>query len=709
MGLTRESVGRQATDPGLEIRRGKPESRVVALAGNPNVGKSTVFNALTGMHQHTGNWPGKTVTGAQGVCRRGGREYVLVDVPGCYSLLAHSPEEEVARDFICFGQPDAVIVVCDATCLERNLNLVLQVMEAVPRVVVCVNLMDEAKKKGLALDLEELSRRLGTPVVAAAARSGRGLDGLLDAVETACSGHAQVRRIPYPEALEQAIEQLLPAAEAVCPPGCSPRWLCARLLDGDSALRQALWGGDPVWLGGESPLEKARKYLSDAGWDARRIQDTMAAAFVGQAEELCRGIVRGPADYRRLDRRLDAVFTSRAAGFPLMLTLLCLLFWITVTGANIPSELLSRALFRLEGWLASLWAGSVLPGWLGELLIGGVFRTVAWIISVMLPPMAIFFPLFTLLEDSGYLPRVAFNLDRCFQKCRACGKQALTMCMGLGCNAAGVVGCRILDSPRERMIAMLTNSFVPCNGRYPTMIAVITMFFLGGAAGLGASLLSAVCLALVIVLGVGMTLLVSRILSGTVFRGMPSSFTLELPPYRRPQVGKVLVRSLLDRTLFVLGRALSVAAPAGALIWLLANWNVGGRSLLAWCTGFLDPLGRLLGMDGVILTAFLLGLPANEIVLPLMLMAYTAQGALTEIPDLAALQGILEANGWTWATGVCVILFSLMHWPCSTTCLTVRRESGSWKWAAAAFLIPTAAGMAVCFLFSGAARLLGWG
>ncbi len=329
----------------------------------------------------------------------------------------------------------------------------------------------------------------------------------------------------------------------------------------------------------ESVWEAACQSLSHAGWDARQIQDAMAAAFVGQAEELCRGIVRGPADYRRRDRRLDAVFTSRAAGFPIMLLLLCLLFWITVTGANIPSELLSRALFRLEAWLASLWAGSVLPAWLGDLLIGEVFRTMAWIVSVMLPPMAIFFPLFTLLEDSGYLPRVSFNLDRCFQKCRACGKQALTMCMGLGCNAAGVVGCRILDSPRERMIAMLTNSFVPCNGRYPTMIAVITMFFLSGgagpgdeagvgsAAGLGSSLLAAACLALVIVLGVGMTLLVSRILSGTVLRGIPSSFTLELPPYRRPQVGKVLVRSLLDRTLFVLGRAQAVAAPAGARIW----------------------------------------------------------------------------------------------------------------------------------------------
>lgn len=712
MGLTRDSVGKQASGQEFHVRRREPEERVVALAGNPNVGKSTVFNGLTGLRQHTGNWTGKTVANAQGICRLDGRIYRLVDVPGCYSLLAHSPEEEVARDFICFGRPDAVVVVCDATCLERSLNLAVQILEAAPRVVICVNLLDEAKKKGLQVDWKALSQKLGVPVVGTAARSGKGLSRLLQAVEEECQRpDAAPRPVPYPEAVEAVLEKLLLEAETVCPSGLSPRWLCARLLDGEEAFFRALVQNMLLSQEEAERLKhlqaRARAELSATGWDRDQIRDVMAEAFVRQAEELCRETVQESADSYRRDRKLDALFTSRLTGFPIMLLLLCGVFWLTVTGANYPSELLSRGFFWLEARLAEWLLGDGLPAWLGELLVFGVFRVVAWIVSVMLPPMAIFFPLFTLLEDFGYLPRVAFNLDRCFQKCQACGKQALTMCMGLGCNAAGAVGCRIIHSPRERLIAMLTNSFVPCNGRYPSMIAVITMFFLGGAAGLGASLLSAGALALVIVLGIFMTLLVSRILSGTILKGMSSSFVLELPPYRQPQIGQVLIHSVLDRTLFVLGRALAVAAPAGALIWVLANCQMGDRSLLAWCTGFLDPLGRLLGLDGVILTAFLLGFPANEIVLPLVIMAYTSQGTLTEIGDLSALRDLLTANGWTWVTGVCMILFSLMHWPCSTTCLTIRRESGSLKWAAAAFLIPTVAGMAACFLFHGVVTLLG--
>ena len=426
------------------------------------------------------------------------------------------------------------------------------------------------------------------------------------------------------------------------------------------------------------------------------------------AEAVCAGAVKcTKEDYARRDRRLDRIFTSRATGIPVMLALLAGVFWLTIQGANYPSQLLSDGLFWLQDRLTDLFTYWNAPEWLHGALVLGVYRVLAWVVSVMLPPMAIFFPIFTLLEDFGYLPRVAFVLDHAFQKARACGKQALTMAMGFGCNAAGVVGCRIIDSPRERLIAMLTNSFVPCNGRFPTLIAIITMFFTGTGAGPGRPLLSALLLTGVIVLGVFLTFQVSRLLSATVLKGVPSSFTLELPPYRRPRVGQVIVRSVLDRTLFVLGRAVMIAAPAGLLIWVLANVQVGGVSLLAYCTGFLDPLGRALGMDGVILAAFILGFPANEIVIPIMLMAYLATGSLTGYESLDALRTLLTDQGWTWLTAVCTTIFSLVHWPCSTTCMTIRKESGSWKWTLLGFALPTAIGMALCFLVATTARLLG--
>ncbi len=713
MGLTHSSTGLGAVDSALVIQKRSPQDRVVALAGNPNVGKSTLFNALTGMNQHTGNWPGKTVTNAQGRCERAGRGYVLVDLPGTYSLLAHSAEEEVARNFICFGPHDAVAVVCDATCLERNLNLVLQAMELTGRVVVCVNLMDEAKRKGISIDLDLLSQRLGVPVVGTVARKKRSLDRFLDALETAAGGDPAPPPSPvrYPERVERAIEALLPLLEGPCGGRLSPRWLALKLLEGDRALLEeasAALGRD---LSAEASLtaetEAQRAELARWGIDGDRLRDLMVSALVSAAERLCRGVVsRQGEGYDHTDRRLDRVLTSRRTGYPIMVALLAVVFWLTIAGANWPSQLLSTGLFWVQDRLTDLFRWLHAPEWLHGALVLGVYRVLAWVVSVMLPPMAIFFPLFTLLEDAGYLPRVAYNLDKPFKACRACGKQALTMCMGFGCNAAGIVGCRIIDSPRERLLAVLTNSFVPCNGRFPTLIAILTMFFVGTQAGVLSSLLSALLLTGIILLGVGLTFAATRLLSATVLKGVPSSFTLELPPYRRPQVGRVIVRSIFDRTLFVLGRAAAVAAPAGLLIWLMANVTVEGTSLLSHCAALLDPLARLMGLDGVILTAFLLGFPANEIVVPIILMAYLSQGSLLELESLAEMKALFLANGWTWATAVSMLLFSLMHWPCSTTLLTVHKETGSWRWTALAALLPTAAGVISCMLFTAAVHVL---
>ena len=687
----------------LQVSRVHPEDRVAALAGNPNVGKSTVFNALTGLRQHTGNWAGKTVSNAQGYCTFRGHGYVLVDLPGCYSLMAHSAEEEAARDFLCFGGADAAVVVCDATCLERNLNLVLQTIELQPRTVVCVNLMDEAKRRGVAVDLEELHLLLGVPVVGASARSRRGLDHLMALLAQVIEAEApEPNCVVYPDAVETAVAKLVPILRADCPPQIPPRWLALRLIDGDDSIRAALRTHLGITLAEEEAVDAALE-----GFDRASLCDQIVSAVVRHAERVAAVSVRSMQEkYSRRDQRLDRILTGKLTGFPIMLLMLLVIFWLTISGANYPSALLAEGLFALGEVLRSLCTALVLPGWLISLLIDGAYKTLAWVVSVMLPPMAIFFPLFTLLEDLGYLPRVAFNLDHAFRKCSACGKQALTMCMGFGCNAAGVVGARIIDSPRERLLAIITNNFVPCNGRFPTLIAIISMFFVA-ASGFFDSVLSAALLVLVILLGVGMTFLVCKLLSKTILKGVPSSFTLELPPYRRPQIGKVIVRSVLDRTLFVLGRAAAVALPAGVLIWVMANVTVGERTLLMHCAGFLDPFAGLLGLDGVILLAFILGLPANEIVVPIILMAYLAQGSLTEMADYASLHALLVANGWTWVTALCTMLFSLFHWPCSTTLMTIKKETQSLKWTVASFLIPTGCGVALCMAVNAVAALFG--
>ncbi|NLV51154.1 MAG: ferrous iron transport protein B [Clostridiales bacterium] len=678
MRLKDKSTGAGAPcSSGLNIAKEAQGEIIVALAGNPNVGKSTVFNALTGMRQHTGNWPGKTVTNARGRYRHKDKDYVLVDLPGTYSLMSNSAEEETACDFLCFGAPDVTVVVADATCLERNLNLVLQTLEITGSVVVCVNLMDEAKKKGIGINLKLLSDILGVPVVGCCARSGKGLSDLADAVADIAGG--RIRTTPlrpiYTKEIEYAVSLLQPPTEKAGTAGVSGRRTALRLPKDDT---------------GVNLTERIVTRLLD-----------ICERIAGQV------ITYDKDDYSARDRKIDKVLTSKISGIPVMIMLLCAVFWITITGANVPSGLLAKGLFRLEEYLGELFNMLSAPKWLSGPVVEGMFRTLIWVISVMLPPMAIFFPLFTLLEDSGYLPRVAFNLDKFFKKACAHGKQSLTMCMGFGCNAVGVVGCRIIDSPRERLIAVITNSFIPCNGRFPALIAIITMFIAGRNAGPLGSLMSALVLAAVIVIGVAATFLASKILSKTILKGTASSFNLELPPYRRPQIGRVIVRSIFDKTFFVLRRAAVVAAPAGLIIWALANIRAGEVSLLESCAVFLDPFARLMGMDGYILLAFILGFPANELVIPIILMGYTAGGALTSAQNLSGLRSLLAANGWNWLTAVCVMLFSLMHWPCGTTCLTVYKETKSLKWTAAAFIVPTAAGTVLCLIVAGAFRLLG--
>ena len=676
------------------------------LVGNPNVGKSTVFNALTGMHQHTGNWPGKTVANAMGLCKKDDKTLLLVDIPGTYSLMSNSEEEEIARDYICFGNPNTTVIIVDATCLERNLNLVFQTMEITKNMIVCVNLLDEAKKKGISIDFEKLEYLLGVPVVGTTARKPKTLKHLTDVIYQNCIStfSSSPKQIQYIPIIEDCILMLSPVVSSMLEKERQylTRWICLKLLDGEKTILSSIEKHLGICFTSNAflmeKLCEARELLKKNDITQSTFKDKMITSIMQKAEDVTKQVVTYQKEtYQMRDRKIDKILTSKRFGIPIMILFLGVIFWLTITGANYPSSLLSSFFAFLEEKLVYLLHMIPIPSWLFDILINGVYRTVTWVVAVMLPPMAIFFPLFTILEDLGYLPRIAFNLDNLFRKACTTGKQALTMCMGFGCNAAGVVGCRIIDSPRERLIAILTNAFVPCNGRFPFLITVATIF-IGGYFGsnFGSSIISTLCVLFVILLGIFMTLLISKLLSKTILKGVPSSFVLELPPYRKPQIGKVIIRSIFDRTLYVLGRAVAVAAPAGIIIWLFANIHLGDMSILSYVAGFLDPFAKLMGLDGYILTAFLLGFPANEIVLPIILMSYMQTGTLVDLEDLTSIGQILIQNGWTLLTAINVMIFTLLHFPCSTTLLTIQKETGKVKWTILSFLLPTVCGILLC-------------
>lgn len=665
-------------------------SFLVALCGNPNVGKSTVFNALTGMKQHTGNWTGKTVESAAGTVTDGTNQWELIDLPGAYSLFSGSPEEIVASDYLALRRPDAVIVVCDAVCLERNLNLALQIAQVCPNTLLCINMMDEARKRKITINTQKLNDLLEIPVMGICARTREGLDELKRQVWTMLLQPTKTAKVllPYPPELAKSLQTLSPLVPD------DMQFALLRCLAGEQEMIHKL--EKHVSSAISAAIENEKKRLFASGLTQEKITRELITASYQRASEICTEAVSKSSSCTKHATRqlaLDRLLCSRSLGIPIMLLLLAVVLYLTIIGANVPSAWLSSCLSSFEPHLERCLLMLGLPAFLVHALTSGVYRVTCWVISVMLPPMAIFFPLFTFLENLGFLPRVAFNLDKCFQRCHACGKQALCMCMGLGCNAVGITGCRIIQSPRERLIAILTNSFMPCNGRFPTLIALCAMFF-----GISGGIFTAMALSAMILFSILATLGCSFLLSKTLLRGMASSFALELPPFRRPKVAETMIRSVFDRTLFVLGRAVSVAAPAGLLVWLLANIDLVDRSVLTHLAGWLDPAGRMLGMDGVILLAFILGFPANEIVLPLMMMIYMNHGQLVALYGLDALRELFVQNGWTTTTALCVLTFMLFHWPCSTTVLTIRKETRSLRWTIAAVLLPTFLGGILCIL-----------
>ncbi|MDR1774497.1 MAG: 50S ribosome-binding GTPase [Clostridioides sp.] len=850
MGLTNSSTSTATLKNNFNISR-KENDIVVALAGNPNTGKSSIFNYITGLKQHTGNWPGKTVTSARGNYTYHGNNYILVDLPGTYSLFPLSQEEIIARDFICFGKPDATVVITDATSLERNLNLFLQVMELTSRVVLCVNLIDEAHKKGLLIDSKILEDELNIPVVVTSAKTGEGIDDLLKAIEIVSDPRYEPRPkiIKYSDKIETLIDILVEKLESknkftkfethsknTLKPSflkseeqlsnsnielknelssseiklknelssseiksknelysskiklknelysskinlknersdcknkidknnlemsINSRWLSLRIIEDDQTVFDSIekyFPNENIDFLNEirsvfkkentnynCSLQKSdinnnydlqnknidykhdflnenidynhdlqnKNIVSDFNNEDKiskspyftNIRDHITKVNYDYSKSLVEKLyINIKEDSYDRDEKIDKLLTSKKFGFPIMIFLLMLVLWLTIQGSNYPSQFLSNVLFKIEPYLENFFKYLKLPQWMISMLCSGMYRSLAWIVSVMLPPMAIFFPLFTLLEDLGYLPRVAFNLDHLFKKACAHGKQCLTMCMGFGCNAAGVIGCRIIDSPRERLIAILTNNFVPCNGRFPLLITVSTLFFSSVVTNkLGSGIITALCVTFMIILGVTTTLFVSYLLSKTLLKGIPSTFTLELPPYRTPKISRIIYTSIIDRTIFVLSRAVMVAIPAGLITWILANTYIGDLSILATIAQFLDPFAKLIGLDGYILIAFILGFPANEIVLPIILMSYLATGAMVDVESLSELGKILLENNWTYLTALNVMLFSLLHWPCATTLLTIKKETGSAKWTIVGFLLPTVIAIIVCFITS---------
>lgn len=684
------------------LKNESKEEYRIALAGNPNVGKSTIFNNLTGMHQHTGNWTGKTVANAKGECIYKEQKYTFIDLPGTYSIMSNSEEEEIARDYICFGNPDTTVVVVDATTLERNLNLVFQIMEITDNVILCVNLLDEAKKKKIKVDLKKLSSELGIPVVGTIARNKRTLDKLLESIKKACENKIEIipKRVIYQEKIENAITKLTKVLkEKYSLNENMYRWISLKIIDGEEKIIKSIEKNLEIEILENKEIQSIIENIKKDNDFNINYKDIIISKIVETAEKISNKVCMfEDKDYSERDRKIDKILTSKKYGIPIMMLFLGLIFWLTIVGANYPSQFLFDIFSKFQEKLINFATYINCPSWLSDMLILGVYQTLTWVVSVMLPPMAIFFPLFTILEDLGYLPRIAFNMDGFFKKACCSGKQMITMCMGFGCNACGVTGCRIINSPRERLIAIITNNLVPCNGRFPFLITIATIFIAGTIEGIGASIISTISVMLVIVLGIFLTLIISKVLSKTILKGMPSSFILEMPPYRKPQFCKIFVRSIFDRTLFILGRAVAVAMPAGLVIWLFANIGINGSSILDLIVNFLDPFARLMGLDGYILTGFILGIPANEIVLPIILMCYLQGKALINIEDTFAIGEILRQNGWTILTAINVMIFTILHFPCATTLLTIKKETGKMRWVVLSFLIPTVFGIIICML-----------
>lgn len=693
MGLTKASSNKDFMQDIFDTNDKNKE--IVCLVGNPNTGKSSIFNELTGFHQHTGNWSGKTVVNAYGEYKHKGEDYGVIDLPGIYSVFSYSQEEEVAREFICFGKYDVLVVVCDMTCIERNISILFQILEMNKKVILCLNLCDEARDKNIIVDINKMEEELKIPIIKTSVKENIGIEELKDKIRDVLDNKYEFKEndLKYEEEIEKKVTSICKKLDFLKSTD-NKRWISLRILDSDedffSFMKSHLTEEE------NEKLKLLREEYNEGNF--KEVRENIIEKIYEKCKSIRSNYIEQKGDKYLRDRKIDDIITSKKFGIPIMISLIAVILFITINLSNIPSSILSNMFNYLEGKLSIFLNYLHFPVFIHDMLVYGIFRVTGWVISVMLPPMAIFFPMFTFLEDLGYLPRVAFNMDHIFKRAGCHGKQCLTMCMGFGCNCAGVIGTRIIESKRERLIAIITNNFVPCNGRFPLIIVLSSIFFSVTTSKVVNSIVTSLIVTGMVIIGICITLLISYILSKTLLKGEPSSFTLELPPYRKPKLGTILYTSFIDRTIFVLGRAVMIAAPFGIIIWVLANIFINDVSIMGHIVSFLDPIAKFIGLDGTILAAFIIGIPANEIVIPIMLMSYLSAGQLIDFDTANSLGMILRDNGWTIITAINTMLFSLLHFPCSTALWTIKKETGSNKWTFLSFLIPTIVAFVVCFI-----------
>lgn len=650
----------------------------ILLVGNPNVGKSSIFNILTHSHEHTGNWTGKTVK----LARKNiiNTNYTLIDLPGIYSLSSLSDEEIVAKDTLLFEQYEKIIYVMDSSNIEKNLHLLLQILEINKNIILCLNMVDELDIKGIKINDKKLSEILDIKVIRCSASKNIGIKELIESLdEESKSSYNYIYDYNIEKGISDIFEYLTNQFKS--------RFIALKLLEKDITLVDSIKTKYKLDI-----IDKdIQNYLMHV--NSEEISDSVSNLLNNISKNIYNEVVE--ISKEKEIGTIDKIFSKKIYALPIMFIIIFGIFFITIVLANYPSELLSLIFNKFEICLVNLSNILKIPSYIYEPIIYGIYRVVSFIVSVMFPPLVIFFFLFTYAEESGILPRLAFNFDKVF-KCSGChGKQALTICSGFGCNACAIVGSRIIDSKRDKLIAILTNSFIPCNGRFPMIIALITMFFTNSNNKLQVSLY----LTLFVILAILISLLTSFILSKTILKGYNGFFILELPDYKKVKFKKVLKNSLIYKSLSILKKAVLVSIPCGIIIYFMTNTTIGNLSLFKIASNFLEPFGKLLGLDGVILLSFFLALPANEIVLPIIIMGYLGSKNVPMISNYLTIKEVLINNSWTYMTALSTILFSIMHFPCGTTLATIKSEVGT-KWMIYSFFIPLVTGILFLFILN---------